>query len=225
MTSGVFFVRFRGVEDEVVKITNAVYRLLDSFPQDDPLKNKAKEKALEILECSKQVFDSQGWLSLKKYLSPERKRVAEGLLDSIEILASYLQIAKHQLWISDVNFLIILKEYDQIKSRLSLRKIPAGSLETSKKQETIISKNLQLIPETRKSISQTPKAALGGVYSGRQEKILKMLRQKGGAQVSDIIKELPNVTKRTIRRDLDDLLKKEIIVRKGEWNLVSYQIK
>jgi len=216
------------MEDNFVKITDAVYRLLDFFPEGDPLKNKAKEKALEILANSRLVFDNQGWLSLKKYLSPEREKFAERLVENIEILESYLKIGKQQGWISDINLLIVTREYDHIKKQIDVKKIVVKPVQIlGKVQDAQISKTSQLIPETEKKISPiiVKKPTDRGEYSDRQEKIIKMLTKKGKAQVADIIKELPDVTKRTIRRDLDDLLKKDRILRVGEWNQVSYQIK
>ncbi len=229
------------MEDNFVKITNAVYRLLDFFPENDPLKNKAKEKALEILENSRLVFDDQGWLSLKKYLSPEREKFAERLFDSIEILESYLKVGRNQGWISDINLLIVIKEYNGIKKQIDVKKIVVRPVEIlEKNQDAQVSKILQVIPETpahsasgtayaggeNKTSSITEKKPNDqGKYSDRQEKIIKMLTKRGKAQVADIIKELPDVTKRTIRRDLDDLLKRNKVLRIGEWNQVSYQVK
>ncbi|MBI2050007.1 MAG: DeoR/GlpR transcriptional regulator [Candidatus Staskawiczbacteria bacterium] len=62
------------------------------------------------------------------------------------------------------------------------------------------------------------------MISERQKKILQILNEKGKAQVSDFKNVLIDVTKRTIRRDLDELLKNGKIVRVGEWNQVFYQI-
>ncbi|MSU54849.1 MAG: DeoR family transcriptional regulator [Candidatus Staskawiczbacteria bacterium] len=216
------------MEDNFVKITNAVYRLLDFFPESDPLKHRAKEKALEILANSRLVFDNQGWLSLKKYLSPEREKFAERLVENIEILESYLKIGKHQGWISDINLLIVIKEYESIKKRAHIEKPvlkPVEVLEKSQSAQT--DKGLEIILETEKRISEIveKKPVDRHKYSPRQEKILKMLTKNGKGQVADIIKELPDVTKRTIRRDLDDLLKKGEIMRIGDYNQASYQIK
>lgn len=216
------------MEDNFVKITNAVYRLLEFFPENDPLKNRAKEKALEILANSRLVFENQGWISLKKYLSPEREKFVERLLENIEILESYLKIGKNQGWISDMNLLIVIKEYESIKKRSYVKKVVPEPVEFLGKIQNIhADKGSKIILETEKRISQIiEKKSIGqSIYSDRQQKILKMLNKNGKGQVSDIIKELPDVTKRTIRRDLDDLLKKEKIVRIGDYNQVSYQIK
>ena len=61
--------------------------------------------------------------------------------------------------------------------------------------------------------------------SERQEKILVFLKEQGRAQVWQVKQILPEVTKRTLRRDFENLLKKGIIERIGEKNNTFYQIK
>ena len=60
--------------------------------------------------------------------------------------------------------------------------------------------------------------------NGRQEKMLEILRYKEKVQVWELKKLLPDVTKRTLRRDVDDLLKRNLVVREGEWNDIYYRI-
>src|SRR3989344_525485 len=78
------------------------------------------------------------------------------------------------------------------------------------------------LPEQKKAVKNVEKVSAKDL-SERQNKILSILSRKEKVQVSDIIKEIPKITKRTIRRDLDDLLKKGKIVRVGEWNQVFYK--
>ena len=59
--------------------------------------------------------------------------------------------------------------------------------------------------------------------NGRQEKMLEILRYKERVQVWELKKLLPDVTKRTLRRDVDDLLKRNLVVREGEWNDIFYR--
>ena len=77
------------MEKDFVKITSALYKVLDFLPEGEPLKNKAKEKALEILDSK--------------------------LVSDIEVFEGYLEIAKNQGWIGGVNYLIIVKQYQDIK--------------------------------------------------------------------------------------------------------------
>ena len=61
--------------------------------------------------------------------------------------------------------------------------------------------------------------------SARHKEILKIIEQGGKKQVGDIRKSFPSLSKRTLRRDLEFLLKQEYVDRVGQWNEVSYRIK
>ena len=58
----------------------------------------------------------------------------------------------------------------------------------------------------------------------RQQKILEVLKEKGKAQVWEIQKIFPEVTKRTLRRDFESLLNQGLIERIGERNETFYQL-
>ena len=187
------------------------------------------------MENATLIFSAQGWVSLQK------EKASAELLDDIEVLENYLALARRQGWIDAVNFLIIAKEYRVIKSGV---KPPQGlirqSLEMSyslapgdiKKITASPSLNKLESPGKETSPSQLALAsqdlikqeALSRKALARQEKILEILGGGEKAQVADFIKQLPDITKRTVRRDLDDLLKKGKIIRVGEWNQVFYQL-
>ena len=103
------------MKEDFIKVTSEAYRILDFLPDGDPLKNKAKEKVLAILDCLTLILKDHGWLSLKDYFSVEMEKAKEGLLRDIEVLENYLSVAKNQGWIDSLNFLIITKEYQNIK--------------------------------------------------------------------------------------------------------------
>lgn len=247
------------------KIINTTYKLLDSFPDNDPLKYKAEEKTLKILENLTLISGASGWASLQK------EKAGAELLDDIEILKNYLQLGKCQGWINGVNFLILLKEYDDIKSQIRpIESVPTavGTMSPQAEQfnkvnhpTEVVGLGLQLkdkqnlptellrnnIPLTYEKIKKIDEEELkkASNYSEkqnqpfspslpeitddqdktsiRQKKILQILADREKTQVSDIIKEIPGITKRTIRRDLDNLLKNGKIVRMGEFNQIFYK--
>jgi len=207
------------MEDKFLKITSAVYKLLDFFPEGEPLKNRAKDKALAITE---------GLVSLQK------DKAASQLLEDIEILLNYLKIAKSFGWIDSVNFLIIEKEYENIKKQIQperqMEKIVFNEMKppiniVAQTQKVTFQKTIEnQVSFTEERISQPKPKTPEFLISGRQKKILQILSEKGKAQVSDFKTVLTDVTKRTIRRDLDELLKNGEIIRVGEWNQVFYQV-
>jgi|SRR5581483_1715141 len=206
------------MDETFVKITSIVYSLLDFFPDADPLKIKAKDTVLSILEGVTIVSDADGWASIKKETASLK------LLDDIAMLEAYLSLGKNQGWIDRVNFLIITNEYKKVKEKvrplaitvrthLQSLAIPEGKKPEPKKDRVA----MQWQPETSS-------LAVDDGYNNRQKKILEVISQREKTQVADLIKEIPQVTKRTLRRDLDDLLRKGKITRAGEWNQVFYKI-
>ena len=211
------------MENDFIRIINATYKLLDFFPDGEPLKNMAKERTLLILENLTLVFDTKGWASLKK------EKAALQLSDDIEILENYLKLGKYQGWIDGINFLIIIKEYNELKGRINLPKEPIQrDLEILSRIESesreVRNQEKQVVPPVQKIVILEKSLPIVEGFTERQKKILYILSNREKTQVADIIKELPDITKRTIRRDLDDLLKKGKILRVGEWNQVSYQV-
>lgn len=172
------------MQNNIIKLTNTVYELLEYFPESDPLKNKAKEKALLIISAlAGRDLALGGENSIQK---------------DIDALLGYLEIGKMRGWLNPVNFIIISNEYKKIKKSAQME--PAPVLNNTE-----------------------PKASNFGI-SGRKRKIIEFLEKNEKAQVMDLMLVLPNVTKRTIRRDLDELMKAGNITRGGEFNQVFYTI-
>jgi len=193
------------MEEKFIKLTNAVYKVLEFFPESDPLKNRAKDKALVIMEHLVLINDNSGWASFQK----EKVRVQ--VLEDINVLIGYLWIAKTQGWLNSVNFLIVANEYEKIKKELE------PIIELTQKLPGIDS--LLVEPKIEK------KEALEPALNERQKQILDFLSKNEKAQVMDLQTVLPDITKRTIRRDLDELLEAGKIDRTGDFNQVSYVLK
>ena len=123
--------------------------------------------------------------------------------EELEILDSYFEVARNQNWVPVVDVLRVQEEYNRIKAEI--KKITEQSPPPSPKE---IAENSSLpIPNLR------------------QEKILAILKEKGRAQVWQVKQVFPEVTKRTLRRDFENLLKQGIIERRGERNDTFYQLK
>ena len=184
------------MENKFLELTNTVYKILEFFPESDPLKNRAKDRALAIMEHPTE--------------------------EDIDVLLGYLWIGKSQGWLNSVNCLIIANEYEKIKKEIEpiielTQKLPGmgnPSVLRAEKPETSPDPVLN---------NAEPKPPFS--LSERQGQILEFLSQNEKAQVMDLRAILPDVTKRTIRRDLDELLEAGKIVRLGEFNQVFYKIK
>jgi len=204
-------------EKRYLKLTEAVYKSIEFLPEDEPLSNKIKEKTLSILGnlilSSLSTYGNPiSFFSTKEKTGLQKEQILIQILTDIEILKNYLRIGRSQSWIEPFNFLILAKEYDRIKKE-------------TKQQLENLEKESKTQPPKKTTTSPAVKKETLVSFSARQEKILNILKNQGKAQVSDFKKVFPEVSKRTLRRDLDDLRKKGKVVRTGEWNQVSYEFK
>jgi len=138
----------------------------------------------------------------KEPLRYKMRELADDILvnqteEKLEILDNFFEVAKAQNWVSPSSVLEIQQEYSKLKGGLKLFFEPSSEAELRKVE--------------------------GG--SGRQEKILEILKERGRAQVWEIQKIFPEVTKRTLRRDFEGLLNQGLIERIGERNETFYKLK
>jgi len=197
------------MNEKYFQITSAVYKAIEFFPE-DPLKGKTKEKALEVMEGLVWVFGNPGPIASQK------AQLTLQLLENIEVLKTYLRLAKSLGWLDKLNFLILVKEYDRIKEEI---KPIAELVEKEKiKHRFPVDNNVDKAKKIKIGKPDVP------ILSERQNKILEILQSQEKAQVADFKKVFSDISKRTLRRDLDDLLKRGMVIRVGEWNQVVYKI-
>jgi Fe2+ or Zn2+ uptake regulation protein len=201
------------MEEKFLKLANTVYKALEFFPEQDPLKNRAKDKVLEIMDNLALVTEVSGWTSL------QHEKVKVNILDDIDVLLGYLWIGKTQGWLNSVNYLIIANEYEKIRAAIG----PVIELTQKLPGLEIVAQSKPPVLEEKRMIEKEEVQEME--ISERQQKIIEFLTKNEKAQVMDLQTVLPDVTKRTIRRDLDELLENNKISREGDFNQVVYKIK
>lgn len=184
----------------LVQLTIDLYRLTLLFPKKEPLRYKMRELGDDILA------------DLIKILLPNPSKLAGGdPLLNLEILDSFFEVARAQNWVNSEEISKLQKDYSKIKEEL--------------KTEVYLEKT-QILPfQTELPPVKTKINTLAKYLNERQEKILAILREKGRAQVWEVKEILPQVSKRTLRRDFRNLLKQGLIERRGERNETFYQLK
>jgi len=115
----------------------------------------------------------------------------------LEVLDGFFEVAKNQNWVKKEELLNLQKEYGKLKS------FPQQKL-------------AEVWP---RSVAEEHKKTWVGP---RQEKILAFLKEKEKVQVWQIKQIFPQVSKRTLRRDFENLFKRGIIERIGERNETYY---
>lgn len=228
-----------------IRLAFAAHRVVDALPQGEQIVKEIRESANEILAGLLLLVD-------KEVTRPEKKQDLLSQLErQIDILLVYLDRAEKQNWIHPGNFSLLETEYSKIRELLEIFDgIPVQRVDIPQEQrigirleQTESEKPKQIVKEAPKiegekqeekfsfatSAADMPAKGETGQpmaqLTQRQRKIIEFLRAKENAQVWELQKVLPEVTKRTLRRDLDELLQKNLVERKGAWNAVSYELK
>jgi DNA-binding transcriptional ArsR family regulator len=160
-----------------------------------------------LILVNKKNEECPGWASFG------REKMKIQVLEDIDVLLGYFWIAKAQGWLSSANCLIVSNEYEKIKKEI----IPISQTELLEKQELVTNNFVE-------KVSEKPALVLEDLNE-RQKQIIDFLSKNEKAQVMNFQEMFTDVTKRTIRRDLDELLEVGKIVRKGDFNGVFYKLR
>ena len=188
--------------EEIIKLTNAVYKVTNLFPAKDPLKIAIRKEALDVLFFS---------ILVAKGVDPKSKG---NVFTSLKLLEAYFQISSKQNWVDERNFEILQAEYDKVKQLFE---------ELSKKSKPEKKKpDLNQPKEEKKEI--TGKQIEYEKLSDIQLKVLEILQNKGQLKPNELKEFFPKVSARSIRRELRELKEKNIICAFGSGKAIFYEI-
>ncbi len=197
-----------------LELTNRLYGLSFFFPQKEPLRNKIREVADEILASLTIILEGE---------NKERRESAFVVEGDIEILNTLLELAKSQNWVESREIDKIQEDYLKIKEEI----VGFNSIirQKEEKRENVFQRAIEVEEKKPKSLvkravkdATTKKKAK---LNKRQEKIIDLLKKREKMQVKDFQEVLPT-TKRTLRRDLSSLVDQRFVRRVGSGNATYY---
>lgn len=196
-------------KDNIINLTKIVYKLSLLFPKKEPLRYKIRELADNILSNWIRYYDFNQFQNNSN--NQTNKIFLKEIIKEINVLDSFLEIVQSQQWVSRDDILAIQREYANLNKKIITKII---ELKENKKEQ----KNNQL--ELNSTFSKKRNS-----FNERWEKIIDFLKKNKKAQVWQIKEIMPEITKRTLRRDFEALLKKGLVERIGEKNNTFYQLK
>lgn len=213
-----------------ISLTLSVYRVTDLFPEKEPLRFLLRKKVDDILR-DLTLMDSYlknfsfynkpspldaGFLTRQTLRGP-----LERVLRNVAVLDVYFKIAEKQNWLKPENFLVLRAEYGAIEQEMKrLRQEKTAETAGQAASQSAIKR-----AEPKKSKAIISNSIITAGLKSRQQRILLFLKKRGKAQIQDLKKDLPEVTKRTLRRDMDFLLKNGLVERLGDKIKTEYKLK
>jgi len=187
-------------QEDIIKLTVAVYQVTGVFPENEPLRGQIRQKANDIL--------ADFIVANPKILDTKR------VLGQINVLLAYFSVAEQQNWVNSKNFVILAREYKKIGD--TMKSFP----QTSEIKEPKIVKKTEVLEKIVEKPLMPTKTSLNP--SSRQKKIVEIVREEGEVSLSELRQIFSGVCPRTLRRDLSALVSKGIIdrIRQGKENVL-----
>jgi hypothetical protein len=197
-------------KENLTQLTIKLYSLTLLFPKKEPLRYKIRELADEIFTNYLRVNNSSDYKNkgnpIKGFENPYPQ-----VLESLEMLDALLEIAKVQNWVSPSEILNLQDEYNKIRKDIEIPIQLPQHYEIQGNENSRDKEVIRLNPAS--------------TINERQRKILEILKEKERVQSWELKRIIPEVSKRTIRRDFEHLLRQGLIARIGEKNDTFYQLR
>lgn len=192
-------------KDSIINLTKALYKVTSLFPEKETLINSIRKRGNLILSFLIIINNKNlilGGEELKTF-SIKCKR-------NVKILLSYFEIAESQNWIDPKNFEILKNQYGLILKELKNIKIV---------EKKAVDKSEKKIEETKKETNESK-----FVLSEVQEKVITVLQGNGKMRPCDLNQFFLGINPRSIRRELQDLKNRGIVVSNGSGRKTFYEM-
>ncbi|MDP2864335.1 MAG: DeoR family transcriptional regulator [bacterium] len=227
-------------KDFLIQLTTNLYRLTLLFPKKEPLRYKIRELADNILADALRIAHCSHAANQSEYTN-KTENCFPRILEDLEVLDSFFEVAEVQNWVSPAEALKLQQEYSKLKENLKTQAnlVPVAQFRNILRKDLVASdlppqsggdcgENPQIVPFGKRVVKEdkssfSPFAAAR--VNERQQKILEILKEREKAQVWEIKKFFPEVSKRTLRRDFEFLLQEGAVERIGERNDTFYKLK
>jgi hypothetical protein len=214
-------------EENIIKLTNALYKVTDLFPKEEPLRFAIRKEGLDVLFFSN-IIKGKSITSTSK----EKGDYLDKVLAKIELIKTYFGIAREQEWVSEKNFIVLESEYDSLKDSLSLevlrvKEVKKPAVLEMKKEEVSVVAGIKEEVKEEKKVEREKREIEHINYeelSSVQLKVLEILQSKGSLKANQISDFFPEMNPRTIRRELKGLKESKIITSNGGGKTTVYGV-
>ena len=224
------------LREHAMRLTSALYRVSERFPEHEPLRWHVRECADVIL----------GGISAAWGDEKEMNRVA-GKIDAIR---NHLLVAREVHWVAPINIDVLVGEYTILRDHLEQAILWEPKEQEREWKETLESLDVPaVIPDVipapvsvpvDKGSARKPEKKERSFQEGfnnakvapdpahepnpRQRKILAHIAVSKEAKISDFFPVLAGVSSKTIQRDLLELVNKNFLKKEGEKRWTTYSL-
>ena len=232
---------------ELVKLTSRVYKLTLLFPKKEPLRFKTREVAAELLEQLVNLLSTQEPAQRELLLS-EVSRLHQGLDSLLELARRQNWVQQNKILKLQRLYNRIIASLDNNAVAFERSYPSAAPLAQTIQQpivpqfapqptiqpapQTPINSMAPVVPSGVQPVSaELPATRIYRAENGRlnqleerQLRVLRMVQQRRELQIGELSRQMPEVSRRTLLRDLERLLELKLVQKHGNGRGVFYRI-
>ena len=216
------------LEDRVQRAVAALYRVTDMFSDNEPMKWKLRNDAVELMDSIVSISNKEEQIFSENFHYP---------ISITNRLISKISIVSAGGYISKINFKVLEQEYisisdilfsnmsdiDKGQNILSDIHIRQNKRHTKDTNDVKIEKELVVVKERKESKKNRDEPSS---TSERQKRITSALVGKGWLHVTEIANLCGGgASTKTIQRDLGSLMQSGVVQSKGERRWRTYALK
>ncbi len=187
--------------NKALNLSLAIYRVTAKLPINETLVNQMRQLANEVA----------GDLAAKE---------EEDIFKKINRLRVYFQIAQAQNWVKPINWAILDFEYQKLAQEINWKKKEL----TKEREEKSAKEGLNIVSHNIKEFKNSKVSSVVSVNDlpARQFKLWQEISRRGRAKLSELAPQFSGVSERTLRNDLQILIKNNLISKKGFNKTAAY---
>lgn len=240
---------FMSVAKKAEKISIALYMITDLIPVHDPIRNKIRQGSIELIATTRQMsyaFSGDIYFIIARAIHTSWELVSylevaasvgfvsnmnSGVLRTvlIELIATLRDKQKRESF-DNIDDLKIGESFsDQItlsKKLFSVQESSSYKGQSIKDKETKL-EILKGNPEKQATVRREPQnkvALIGNSKGNRREKIIEMIREKGRVSIGDITTAFPDISSKTVQRELLALVTGGVLKKEGDKRWSTYSL-
>lgn len=241
------FLSYYPLHEQTLKLTIALYRVTDYFPKSEILRNDLRGKANEIFQqmteydadiehdktiesLIRKIRTIKGYMEIASTLNYVRSVNFTILKKEYGLIEQFLEVERAKHIKQSIHEGI--KDAERNPSAYALAEKDDRDLEKKKEvqQHTRVTAHETEIKRERKIASETEPLGMGfhertdRALNERQRVIMDRLARSGRGKISDLYTSLKGVSSKTIQRDLQNLVDKEMLKKEGEKRWTVYSV-
>jgi hypothetical protein len=222
------------VKQRVFELTNAVYRVTDCFPASEVLRTEIRREAAEVLKRCVQY----------SIVPEETFEELMTVIAKIRGIRSLLWLSRSNGFVPSINMDVLEREYRLIEGFFTKRVQTAEPDKVKKieKRSSVLKKDKEAAPATNPirhiekntapmkqaapEKDQKPKDPIEKKSNSERQKVItEFLGTKDKVNIKDIATAFKDISTKTVQRDLQDLIEKNVVERAGERRWALYSLK